>query len=217
MTLIRTYPQALEQVTTITVTLNNQRPDQLTLSTTVVTFRPQDTTRSITVTAIDDERLETTQSYQINIQIPDDVPAIASNHLRVTVPSNDPLSYILSFDPTNLVLKAGQSAEVEISLASNDEGRLISFSLVNPELGTIELSPSTITLSQSERQALLTVTVKEDGLLRRQEQIIRIEDLTGIKGLANPERLDINPPLTITIPTDGTRIRVRVFLEGALP
>ena len=92
VTVIRAIPPALSTPITVTIQINNQNPDQLSLATTQITFSASSMSQVITLTAIDDNKAERQQTYPITITInsQSQVPAvIATPTLTVTIPTND--------------------------------------------------------------------------------------------------------------------------------
>ena len=211
--MLRTIPQALSTATTITVNLNNQNPDQIKLSTTTITFAQQTTTQIITVSALDDAQAEMMETYPIDIKLPANTPAIITTKiLSITVPSND--LPILTITPKQLTLTEGQTTQITIT-ANPAVNESVVITLNDGGQDRITGIPSQITLPAGQTSTVFSITVTDDTTPSAKQTItITLNSVVGLAQIAEDKQT------TITIPPElgGTvRLKIRVFLEGALP
>ena len=212
ITVIRTTPPTLSTATTITVNINNQNPDQLSLATTQITFNPLITTQVITLTAIDDKQAERQQTYPITISLAANTPAIITTPtLQLTIPTND--TPILTIRPTKLGIPKGQTGELTIT-ANPPVTEIITITLSHDNQDQLTGIPPSITLRPGEAFYMFPITVNdipENTPENTPPVTIMLNQVTGFAQIGEPKQA------TITIAPDGMRIRIRVFLEGALP
>ena len=188
--------------------------NDISISPNPVTLRAGQTSIAATVTARDDNVPERDERLSVRLNLVDPHPLTKTDKARsqatVTIPAND-LPTIAFAAPSTITLMAGASTQLIITARpALQEDITVGLQL---DSNDIEVSPNPITIRAGQTITAVTVAISDQVPPQVKELNIRL-------GLTDPQVLaqidENNNEATITIIQSSIRLRIKVYLEGAL-
>ena len=198
----------------IALTLASQSTSQLTISPTDVTLTANQSSKQVIISAIDDNRPDMQQTYEINAAITNNVLASITTQLMVTIPAND--TPTISFtqaaantlEEESIVITINSAPPptepVQATIAFN-EGTLTADRIASPSF------PTTVTIQAGAPSTQITITPLDDQIEQPdQSATLTLTLASPFTQLGTPNRLVLtiaasDQPNSITlIPTELT-------------
>ena len=199
--------------TSVTVNLVNSSTDQITVDS-IATFAPGSSTTTATISIIDDNDKEKQATHIIRLTAAeaDTRTYISTPELAVTIPADKDRAIIITVNPTSLQLSPDDSAAIHLAVPPR-------FAITTP-ITIVASSDNFITVTPT--QLVLRSTMTSAALAVALTPNITAADATSITLTATSADSDDEPQLTadnitITITDLGIKLRVKLYLEGALP
>ena len=196
----------------VTVNLINSSTDQITIDSSA-TFTPGSSMTTATISIIDDNDKEYEASHIIRLtaEQSDTRTHISTPELTVTIPADNDRAIIITVSPTTLELSADDNAAIHLSVPSRFAITApITIAAISDDF--IAVTPMQLMLDQTNTTATMTVALAPDTTPERETTIT----LTATAGPNDEPQLTADN-IAVTITGLGINIKVKVYLEGALP
>ena len=201
----------------ITINLRNSSTDQITVSPSA-TFIPGSSMTTATVSVIDDNDKERAETHIVRLTAAEADARrtyISTPELAVTVPTDNDRNITIIVSPTSLELSPDDSATIHLAVPPR-------FAITAPTIvaantsAIIAVNPMQVRLNATNTSATMTVTATTNTGTAAQPGATTIT-LTAISATELPQLTANNIPVTIEESRRGLNIKVKVYLEGALP
>ena len=144
-------------------TLQASNKDQLIVTPTTIRLSATTPQATVTIDVIDDNNAQTTQTYTIEINIPDNVRAQPSSELSVVVPAND--TPTVSFSQATITTLEHETAQITLQVSPPpSEDIAVFLDLVGGTLdpNDIPTLPTTLTIAQGQTSINIDITPQND-------------------------------------------------------
>ena len=124
--------------------------------------------------------------------------------------------YTIGFDREEITLREGASADVRLSISPTPSTGAITVALSVSDDTQLSVSPEEFVFSATSASANIVISVTADDDEEEEERYIVRLGLTDDNNFStnlSPDRLGV----TVPAQGGGIRIKIRVYLEGALP
>ena len=201
----------------VTINLHNSSTDQITVSPSAA-FIPGSSMTTATISVIDDNDKERAETHIIRLTAAeaDARTYISTPELAVTVPTDNDRNITIIVSPTSLQLSPDDSATIHLVVPPR-------FVITAPTIvaantsAIIAVNPMQVRLNPTNTSATMTVTATTNTGTAAQPGATTIT-LTAISATELPQLTAGNIPVTIVEERRrGLNIKVKVYLEGALP
>ena len=199
----------------ITVNLLNSNTDQITIDSSA-TFAPGTSATTATISIVDDNDRERETRYTIRLTTAqgDTRTYIGTPQLTVIIPADNDRAVTIAVRPTTLQLAPEDSASIHIAVPPR-------FAITGPVAITantnsdiITVTPMQLTLQPTNTAAAITVTAVPNTGPSAQARATTIT-LTAASTTEVPQLSADN--IMVTVKERGITLKVKVYLEGALP
>ena len=144
---------------------------------------------------------------------------IAARDPRLELMIVDNEAYTISFESTEIEIKEGEAADVKLTISPQQSTHdRLTVSLINAH-STVLIMPATVEFARSADSATISIMVNADNVdddARVLQDAVMVMEDEG-DGTTSMPRIKAGNTLTVIIGISGIRIKVKVYLEGALP
>ena len=145
----------------ITITLNNNKQDQITGIPSSITINQGQASTAFTITATNDQTPEETQTITITLSEVQGLAQIGdAKQATITIPAND--TPILTITPTTLTVEEGQIDQLTIT-AKPTPIDIITVTITNSDAKQIQTTPTMLMLSPATTQVVIDLSAINDS------------------------------------------------------
>ena len=197
----------------VTINLHNSSTDQITVDSTV-TFTPgtMSTTATISVPDDSDKEPEITHIIRLTAEQADTRTHISTPELAVTIPADNDRAITITVMPTSLELSPDDSASIHIAVPPRFLITGPVFITADTSDGFITVSPAQLVLNPINPAGSMTVALTSMPPAQTQVSTITLTALSATEEIRLPD-----DSITVNIINLGINLKIKVYLEGALP